>query len=95
MLIVDASTRFKTRPNQNELVPEHVERIHGWYRDYRDVEGVARVVTLDEIAANDYNLNIPRYVEPHDRRRQCLTVDEATAALEGERSKRRSRPRTG
>jgi type I restriction-modification system DNA methylase subunit len=29
-----------------------------------DVEGIARVVTLDEIAANDHNLNIPRYVEP-------------------------------
>ena len=46
---------------QNELLPEHVARIHGWYRDYEDVAGVARVVTLEEIAANDHNLNIPRY----------------------------------
>ena len=64
VLIVDASREFKTGRAQNELLPEHVERIYGWYRDYKDVEGVARVVTLDEIAANDYNLNIPRYVEP-------------------------------
>ena len=62
-------SEFKTGRAQNELLPEHVERIHGWYRDFQDVEGVARVVTLDEIAANDHNLNIPRYVEPARRRR--------------------------
>ena len=64
MLILDASKEFKTGRAQNELLPEHVAHIHGWYHAYQDVEGVARVVTLEEIAANDYNLNIPRYVEP-------------------------------
>lgn len=64
VLIVDASKEFKSGRAQNELLPEHVERIHDLVRDYVDVEGIARVVTLDEIAANDNNLNIPRYVEP-------------------------------
>src|SRR2546423_1813050 len=64
VLILDGSKEFKTGRAQNELLPERVERIHGWYRAYQGVEGVARVVTLEEIAANDYNLNIPRYVEP-------------------------------
>jgi type I restriction enzyme M protein len=64
VLIVDASKQFKAGRAHNELLPEHVDRILGWVRDFRDVEGVARVVTLDEIAANDHNLNIPRYVEP-------------------------------
>src|SRR5580704_11626732 len=64
VLIVDASREFKTGRAQNELLPEHVERIHGWVRDYAEVEGIARVVTLEEIAANDHNLNILRYVEP-------------------------------
>ena len=76
-----AYKEFKTGRAQNELLPEHVERIHSWYRAYQDVEGVARVVTLEEIAANDYNLNIPRYVEPkvdHDR----LTVEEAMQRLQ-------------
>src|ERR1019366_227632 len=68
VLIIDASREFKTGRAQNELLPEHVERIHGWHRDYRDVKGVARVVTLDDIAANDHNLNIPRYVAPKDER---------------------------
>ena len=69
MLIVDASKEFKTGRAQNELLPEHVERIHAWFRDYTDVEGITRVVTLDEIAANGHNLNIPRYVEPKVHRK--------------------------
>jgi type I restriction enzyme M protein len=81
VLIVDASREFKTGRAQNELLPEHVDRIFGWYRDYKDVEGVARVVTLDDIAANDYNLNIPRYVAPKDER-EVITVEMAMKRLE-------------
>lgn len=80
VLIVDASKEFKTGRAQNELLPGHVERIHGWYRDYQNVEGIARVVMLDEIAANDYNLNIPRYVEPKVTS-EVLTVEEAMKRL--------------
>ena len=46
VLIVDASHEFKADRAQNEILPEHVERIHGWYRDFKEVAGVARVVTL-------------------------------------------------
>lgn len=80
VLIVDASKEFKTGRAQNELLPEHVERIHGWVRDYTDVAGIARLVTLDEIAANDHNLNIPRYVEPKGTT-EVLTVEEAMKRL--------------
>ncbi|MHB1077751.1 MAG: type I restriction-modification system subunit M [Prosthecobacter sp.] len=80
VLIVDASKEFKTGRAQNELLPEHVERIHGWVRDYTDVEGIARLVTLDEIAANDHNLNIPRYVEAKVTN-EVLTVEEAMKRL--------------
>jgi hypothetical protein len=45
------------------------------------VEGVARVVPLDDIAANDHNLNIPRYVAPKDER-EVLTVEVAMKNLE-------------
>jgi len=80
VLILDASKEFKTGRAQNELLPEHIERIHGWYRDYKNVEGVTRVVTLDEIATNDHNLNIPRYVEPKTTT-ETLSVDEAMQRL--------------
>jgi len=80
VLIVDASKEFKKGRAQNELLPHHVERIHGWYRSYADVEGVARVVVAEEIAANDYNLNISRYVEP-EMTQATLSVEDATKRL--------------
>jgi type I restriction enzyme M protein len=81
VLIVDASREFRTGRAQNELLPEHVDRICGWYRGYKNIEDVARVVTLDEIAANDHNLNIPRYVAPKDERR-VVSVETAMQRLE-------------
>jgi type I restriction enzyme M protein len=72
ILILDASRKFKTGLAQNGLLPEHGERIYGWYRDFKNIEGVARVVTLDDIAANDFNLNIPRYVEPKTEQETLL-----------------------
>jgi len=63
VLMLDASRLYKRGRNQNTLEPEHAAQILDWYRLYDDVSGVAKVVTLDEIAANDWNLNIPRYVE--------------------------------
>ena len=81
VLILDASREFKTGRAQNELLPEHVESIYGWYHDYKDVEGVARLVTLDDIAANEHNLNITLYVEPKSTE-QTLTVEQAMTQLE-------------
>jgi type I restriction enzyme M protein len=80
VLIVDASKEFKSGRAQNELLPEHVERIYEWYRDYKSVDGVAKLVTLDDIAGNDYNLNIPRYVEQKNEQ-EVLTVEAAMERL--------------
>ena len=80
VLILDASREFKTGRAQNELLPEHVDRIFGWYREYVDVEGIAKVVTLTDIAANDYNLNITRYVERKSDEK-VLSVEDAMERL--------------
>jgi len=64
VLIINASELYKSGRNQNTLEPEHRQQILTWYRDFKDVEGAVHVATLDEIAGNDWNLNIPRYVEP-------------------------------
>lgn len=80
VLILDASREFKAGRAQNELLPEHVEQIYGWYRDYKDVEGVASVVTIDDIAAKNHNLNISLYVEPK-KKQEVLTVDAAMKQL--------------
>lgn len=64
VVFIDASKQCKAGRAQNELLPEHIDAIHGWYQDYEDVQGSCRVASLQEIRENDYNLNIPRYVEP-------------------------------
>lgn len=81
ILIIDASKEYKIGRAHNELMPEHVERIYGWYRNFKDVDGIARAVSLEEIAANDYNLNIPRYVEPKNDLKQ-ITLEEAMEQLQ-------------
>jgi type I restriction enzyme M protein len=80
VLIIDASREIKKGRSQNELLPEHVKRIYGWYRDFADVDGVSRMVTLEEIAANDHNLNISRYLDPKVEQ-EVLTVEEARERL--------------
>jgi type I restriction enzyme M protein len=80
VLFVDASREFKTGRAQNELLPKDLERIYSWYKTFADVEGVARVVTLDDIAKNDCNLGITRYVEPAVTQ-SVVTVDDARQRL--------------
>ena len=80
ILVVDASKQFKKGRNQNTLEPGNVEHIFQLYRDYKDVPGEAKVVTLDEVAANDHNLNIPLYVEPVAEE-ETVTVEQALANL--------------
>jgi len=80
VLFIDSSREFKTGRAQNELLPEHVTNIHHWYSNYRDIEGICRAVSLDEIRENDFNLNIPRYVEPVIEE-ETMTVEEAIANL--------------
>jgi type I restriction enzyme M protein len=80
VLIIDASEQYKRGRNQNTLLPEHVDQILKWYAGFKNVKGVARVVTLDEIAKNDWNLNIPRYVERVNNEK-AITLDEAIGNL--------------
>lgn len=62
-LFIDASRDFAAGKNQNTLREADLSRIVDTYRARQDVERYARAVPVDEIAANDYNLNIPRYVD--------------------------------
>ena len=80
VLILDASKEIKVGRTQNELLPEHIDRIYKWVERFTDVEGTARIVSIDEIAENDHNLNIPRYVEPK-RTEKTVTVEEAMRQL--------------
>jgi len=63
VLFIDASADFVKGKNQNTLSADNIERIVDAYRQRQDVEKYAHVATLAEIEGNDFNLNIPRYVD--------------------------------
>lgn len=63
VLFIDASREFKAGKNQNLLTQENINKIVDTFRACENVDKYAYVATLDEIRENDYNLNIPRYVD--------------------------------
>lgn len=63
VLFIDASSEFEKAKNQNKLTTENIEKIVVTYKNRQDVERYAHVASRDEIKENDYNLNIPRYVD--------------------------------
>lgn len=64
IMIIDASTLYRKGRAQNFLDPEHAWQIAGWVRAFQNVQDRARVVSVDEVRAEDYTLNISRYVLP-------------------------------
>ena len=63
ILFIDASKEFEKVKTQNKLRPEHIQKIIDTYRNRTEREKYSHCATLKEIAENDYNLNIPRYVD--------------------------------
>jgi type I restriction enzyme M protein len=80
VLFIDASEQIRTGRAQNYLQPEHVQQIYNWYTAFEDVENYVKVASMAELEENDYNLNIPLYVEKiiEDN---LPTVEEAMADL--------------
>jgi type I restriction enzyme M protein len=63
VVFIDASREFQSGKNQNNLLEEHVTKIVSTYEKREVVEKYSHVATFDEIRENDFNLNIPRYVD--------------------------------
>jgi type I restriction enzyme M protein len=63
ILFIDASNDFEKVKTQNVLRTEHIDKIITHYRERTETEKYSKKASLEEIATNDYNLNIPRYVD--------------------------------
>src|SRR5690606_12044104 len=63
VLFIDASQHFEKAGNQNQLRGEDIDKIIDTYKERTTTDKYSYVATLEEIAENDYNLNIPRYVD--------------------------------
>jgi type I restriction enzyme M protein len=63
ILFIHAAECYEAGKNQNKLRDEDIEKIVKTFNDYKEIERFARVVSLEEIKENDYNLNISRYID--------------------------------
>ncbi|MBX9937160.1 MAG: type I restriction-modification system subunit M [Burkholderiaceae bacterium] len=64
--LIDASGLFKKETNNNTLTDSHIEQIMGAFDSKADIEHFAKLVSVDTIAANDYNLSVSSYIEAKD-----------------------------
>lgn len=67
VLFIDASREFEKAKNQNRLTEEHISKIVETYRKREEVDKYAHLASIEEIRENDYNLNIPRYVDTFEQ----------------------------
>lgn len=63
ILFIDASNDFEKVKTQNVLREQHIDKIIDTYRKRKEIEKYSHRALLKEVADNDYNLNIPRYVD--------------------------------
>ncbi len=63
ILFIDASQDYEKGKNQNTLSPANINDIVAAYLNRKPIPKYAAVATLDDVKANDYNLNIPRYID--------------------------------
>lgn len=63
VMFIDASSDFQKGKNQNVLRQKDIEKIINAYKNRKDIDKYAHVASMDEIKENEYNLNIPRYVD--------------------------------
>ncbi|MDM8537133.1 class I SAM-dependent DNA methyltransferase [Desulfobacterales bacterium HSG17] len=63
VLFIDASEQIRVGRAQNFLEAGHVKQIFEWYKAYEDVENFVKAAGFEDIKENDFNLNIPLYVE--------------------------------
>ncbi|MGP5230715.1 N-6 DNA methylase [Psychrobacter celer] len=86
VLFIDASSDYESSSNQNKLTDENLAKIIETYNKRAFVDKYAYVASLDEIKENDFNLNIPRYVDTFEPEAEIdlVAVREERLALKAE-----------
>ena len=89
ILFIDASNEFEKGKNQNNLTDEQVEKIVDTFVKRETIDKYSYVATIEEIKENDYNLNIPRYVDTFEEEEpiDLQAVSEKIASIDKEIAK--------
>ncbi|MBE6089776.1 MAG: type I restriction-modification system subunit M [Clostridium beijerinckii] len=81
ILFIDASNDFEKNKNQNNLRDADIDKIIKTYKERKDVEKYAHAASIEEIRENDFNLNIPRYVDTFEEE-EPIDLQEINKLLE-------------
>lgn len=81
ILFIDASNDFEKNKNQNNLRDKDIDKIIKTYKERKDVEKYAHLASIEEIRENDFNLNIPRYVDTFEEE-EPIDLEEINKLLE-------------
>jgi len=63
ILFIDASNEYQSSKNQNKLTNENITKIFSAFKSWQTIDKYSYVASKAEVIENDYNLNIPRYVD--------------------------------
>lgn len=77
VLIINALKEVKQEKNMAFLEPKHIDTIFNCYKNFKDVDGFAKVVSTNEILENKGSLNIAQYVSNVNNSNEQLTIEEA------------------
>ena len=80
ILFIDASNDYEKAKNQNYLTNENIEKIIDTYANRKEIEKYSHLASMDEIKENDYNLNIPRYVDTFEEE-ETIDLDKVSSEL--------------
>jgi type I restriction enzyme M protein len=82
--LINSSDYFEKGKRQNRLLPEHIEKIVATYQFRKEEDRYSKRVSMEEISANDYNLNISRYISTAipEEEINLIAVNEKLIALE-------------
>jgi type I restriction enzyme M protein len=80
VLFIDASNHFEKAKNQNYLREEDINKIITTFRERKVEDKYSHLATLQEIKENDYNLNIPRYVDTFEEE-ESVDLDAVSSEL--------------
>ncbi len=86
VLFIDASREFKSGKNQNQLTAENIKKIIDTYKGRETKDKYSYLANFDEIKENDFNLNIPRYVDTFEEENEIdlMAVRAERLQLQGE-----------
>jgi type I restriction enzyme M protein len=80
ILFIDASREFEKGKNQNRLTESNLQKIYETYAERKEIEKYSHLASMEEIKENEYNLNIPRYVDTFEEE-EPIDIDEVAKEL--------------